>query len=181
MQDRIDAAGRRLPDHVLHEVVDGAFQEKPTTAWSIWVANELFQSFAQSRAAWSTGTFVVEMLFILDRSSNLRRRPDVAFVSHSTWPPGKALPYHDDWEVSPDLAIEVPCDRASFASIAGKVTEYFQHGVNEVWIVVPEKRQVYVYRTPRDARILTASDVLSTPQVPGWSTVVGDLLPAPST
>lgn len=177
MSVRIDAAGNALPDHVLHEVVDGDCVEKPTRAYSTWIANELFQSFARSRSTWSQGTFVLEMLFVLDRASNLRRRPSVAFVSHETWPLGLPFPNDKSWDVRPDLAIEVPCDRVSFITIAAKVAEYFRHGVDEVWIIVPETRQVYVHRSQHDARVLSAADVLSTPQIPGWSIAVGDLLP----
>lgn len=168
-----------LPDEALYEIVDGIKVEKPVSVFSIWVASELCQLVGPHCKATRRGWAVTEMVFVLDRTSDLRRRPDFAFVSAERWPLDKPLPYVGDWNLAPDLAVEVASPGNTFTDLAGKVTEYFQHGVNEVWIVVPEKRQVYVYRTPRDARILSATDVLSTPLIPGWSIPVGDFLPVP--
>jgi Putative restriction endonuclease len=41
-----------------------------------------------------------------------------------------------------------------------KIGEYFQAGVHFVWVVYPERRQVYVYESPTQIRVLTTDDIL---------------------
>ena len=53
------------------------------------------------------GRVVPEALFLLDPGRNLKRRPDVAFVSYERWPRRSPMPTGDAWEVVPDLAVEV--------------------------------------------------------------------------
>lgn len=65
------------------------------------------------------------------------------------------------------MVIEVvsPSDRD--LDVIGKVREYFDAGVRQAWVVFPDVRQVYVYRSPKQAIILGDGDELDG----------GDLLP----
>jgi Uma2 family endonuclease len=101
------------------------------------------------------------MLFILDAQRNLRRRPDVAFVSADRWPLDREIPTTGDWDVVPDLAVEVIRPNDIFQDVLTKLQEYFQYGVQLVWAVVPEAQQVYVYDSPTQVRILTIRDTLT--------------------
>jgi len=103
----------------------------------------------------------MEMLFILDAERNLRRRPDVAFVSADRWPLDREIPTTGDWAIVPDLAVEVISPNDIFKDIITKLREYFQYGVQLVWAVVPEAQQVYVYDSPTQVRILTIRDTLT--------------------
>lgn len=170
-----------LPDEALYEIVDGVKVEKPMSVISLWLASELSHSLGPFVKTHRLGFVVSEMIFVLDRTTNLRRRPDLAFVSAKRWPLDRRLPYHGDWEVVPDLAIEVASPTNTFENLAGKVREYFQYGAEEVWILLPEAQEVYVYQTARTVRILQAKDTLSTERIPDWSIVVGDLIPNPPT
>jgi Uma2 family endonuclease len=114
----------------------------------------------------------MEMLFVLDPSSNLRRRPDVAFVSTTRWPLDRALPATGDWDVVPDLAVEVISPNDVFKDILAKLREYFHYGVQVAWVVAPEEQQVYVYDSPTRVRILTIQDELT-----GGEVVSGFRLP----
>src|SRR4051812_4518343 len=49
----------------------------------------------------------VEMMFRLDATTDLQRRPDVSFVSYERWPRGRPVPRAPSWDVVPDLAVEV--------------------------------------------------------------------------
>ena len=54
----------------------------------------------------------------------------------------------------PDLAVEVVSPSNGAAEIAGKIRDYFQTGTSLVWVIYPETRQVYVYTSVSDVRIL---------------------------
>lgn len=167
-----------LPDDALYEVVDGVIVEKAVSALASWIANELYLMLGPYVRAKKLGTILSETVFILDVTADRRRRPDLAFVSTTRWPLAKVPPVQGDWALSPDLAIEISSPSNTLSELLGKVREYFEHGVAEVWLVVPEERLVYVYRSPRDVTVRTAADTLSTPLVPDWSVVVGDVIPA---
>jgi Uma2 family endonuclease len=122
------------------------------------------------------GTSVTEMLFVLDAEHNLRRRPDVAFVSTARWPLDKALPSTGDWDVVPNLAIAVISPNDVFKDVLAKVREYCHYGVQVVWVIAPEEQQVYVYDAPAHVRILTLQDELTGGEVvPGFRMPLGHL------
>ena len=72
-----------------------------------------------------------------------------------------------DWAVVPDLAVEVTSPNDLFANVLGKVQEYFERGVREIWVVAPEEQQVYVYHGPTDVRVLTVDETLECDLLPG--------------
>lgn len=72
---------RRLDDS-LHEVVNGERVELPSTSiFSTLIANRLFLCLAAHLGEHPIGLAVIGAPLILDREANVRRRPDVAFVS----------------------------------------------------------------------------------------------------
>ncbi len=145
----------------LYEVVNGQRMElPPTSAYVTWIANLLTGYLRPVAVAGQRGTVVMEMLFVLDTINDLRRRPDVAFVSAQKWPLDRPLPETGDWEVVPDLAVEVNSPNDLFKDVVAKVMEYFRLGVRQVWLVVPSEKQVYVYDSPSQVRILTETDEL---------------------
>jgi Uma2 family endonuclease len=53
--------------------------------------------------------------------------------------------------------------------VLAKVREYFHYGVQVVWVIAPEERQVYVYDAPTHVRILTGQEELNGGEVvPGF-------------
>jgi Uma2 family endonuclease len=165
------------PDDMLYEVIDGQYVEKSVGAYSSWLALQLYRLLDAYITQHRLGIAVTEMVFILDAERDLRRRPDVAFVSAEKWPVGQPPPPEGDWAVIPDLAVEVLSPREETRHSLKKINEYFQYGVQEVWLAIPESRMVYCYADANAARILHAADVLTTPLVPGWSLEVGKWLP----
>lgn len=106
------------------------------------------------------GTVVTEGMFILDPARDLRRRPDLAFVSAERWPLDRPVPLIGDWEVVPDLAVEVVSPNDVFQDVIVKMNEYFRYGVRQVWIVVPVTRQVFVFDSLTRSRILAEPEEL---------------------
>jgi Uma2 family endonuclease len=146
-------------DDSLYEIVDGQIVEKEMSSFAIMVALELYSSWLRFTVhegrAW--GRPLHEMVFLLDEGRNLRRRPDVSFVSAEVLSPN-------------DL----------YQNVARELREYFHYGVKEVWLISPEDRLVEVYTAPESVRKLTAADSLETSLIPGWSISIGELIPVPA-
>ena len=157
-------------DELLYEIVNGQRVElPPMSAYATWLASCLHGRLWPYAWDKGLGVSVTEMLFVLDAERDLRRRPDVAFVSPARWPLGRSLPMTGDWNVVPDLTVEVISPNDVFKDVLAKVREYFHHGVQVVWVIAPEEQQVYVYDSPTHVRILTGQDALTGGEVvPGF-------------
>jgi Uma2 family endonuclease len=168
-----------VDDDGLYEIIDGKRVEgPPMSIKSVRVATKLVGELLQFNKTHNLGEPVIEMLFRLPLERDRRRRPDVAFVSFTRWAKGRVPENDNAWEVAPDLAVEVvsPTDRAE--DVMEKVLEYFQAGVELVWIIYPRLQLVYVYESLIKVRGLTAADTLDGGNVlPGFRTPVAALFP----
>jgi Uma2 family endonuclease len=165
----------------LYEVVNGQRVELPPMgAYATWIASRLHGRLGPFAEAQQLGTTVIQMLFIIDGERDLRRRPDVAFVSANRWPLDRDLPVTGDWAVVPDLAVEVVSPHDLFKDVMAKLREYFQAGTQQVWVILPDERHVYVYTSPTQMRILTLADELDAGLLlPGWRLPVAHLFTRP--
>ena len=151
-----------VQDEPLYEIVDGQRVDvPPMSVYTTWLASRLQSRLGSYVEEHELGTCVMEMLFILDVERNLRRRPDVAFVSADRWPLAREIPITRDWAIVPDLAVEVISPNDIFQDVLTKLREYFHYGGQLVWAVVPAAQQVYVYNSPTQVRILTVRDTLT--------------------
>jgi Uma2 family endonuclease len=166
-----------VQDESLYEIVNGQRVDlPPMSAYATWLASRLHIRLGLYAEDKGLGVSVTEMLFVLDAEHDLRRRPDVAFVSTARWPLDRALPRTGDWDVVPDLAVEVISPNDVFKDVLAKVREYFHYGVQVVWVVAPEEQQAYVYDAPTHVRILTVQDELTGGEVvPGFRMPLGHL------
>ena len=161
------------PDDVLYEVVDGQIVELPPMGvYETDIANLLAEALNQLARKNRLGRAFVELLFRIDVVRNLKRRPDLAFVSRSRWPFGKRVPDAEAWDMVPDLAVEVVSDSNGANEIIVKVNDYFRTGSRLVWVVYPVVRQVYVYHSATNVRILAEQDDLD-----GGEVIAGFRLP----
>jgi len=112
-----------IPDDMLYEVVDGQVVEKKMSARETEIASILVGMLTPYLRTNRLGKVVGEMLFRINPENDLRRRPDVAFVSHARWPFNRRVPNVPVWDMVPDLAIEVvsPSNSAS-AVLLGRFT-----------------------------------------------------------
>ena len=162
-----------VEDEPLYEVVDGqSLDLPPMSAYAMWLASRLHGLLWPYAEDHGLGTSITEMLFILDAQRDLRRRPDVAFVSTQRWPLERALPVSGDWEVVPDLAVEIISPNDVFKDVLAKVREYFHYGVRLVWVIAPEEELIYVYESSTQVRIVSVGDELT-----GGDVVTGFRLP----
>jgi Uma2 family endonuclease len=153
-----------------YEVVDGQFVETSRMgAFESTIASILQTILGIYATSNELGRVATETLFVLDAIRNLRRRPDVAYVSYERWPRNRRVPRAEAWDVVPDLAVEVVSATNSAEEVLGKIREYFQAGVRRVWVIYPTEEQAYVYRSPTKNVILTRSDELDGEDVfPGF-------------
>jgi Uma2 family endonuclease len=136
-----------------------------------------------SNYAWnaSQGLVQAEMLFLIDKSRNLQRRPEVSFVSFPRWPKGRPVPGTPAWEVVPELAVEVVSPINGAYEVLEKVEDYFACGVQRVWVIYPPFSKVYDYASATSVRILTRADHLSGGDVlPGFELPLSELFEDPN-
>ncbi len=84
------------------------------------------------------------------------RAADIVFVSYKRLPAptGKAL------AVAPELIVEITSPGDRWREMRSKLEEYFTIGVEQVWIVEPEKRSVLIFRSSTDLSKFSAPAVL---------------------
>ena len=103
-----------------------------------------------------------------------RLRPDIAILRLERWEriDENRVPVQG----VPNIAVEVisPSERTSES--ARKVWTYLRSGVEEVWQVFPETREVAVYSAHAPVRIFTSEERLATPVLPGWSFSIQEIL-----
>lgn len=74
-------------------------------------------------------------------------------------------------QLCPDFVVELKSPSDRLASLKSKMTEWMANGAQLGWLIVPEKRAVYVYRPDRAAEELSGID-----SVAGEGPVTGFLL-----
>jgi Uma2 family endonuclease len=156
-----------IPDDMLYELVDGQVVEKTMGTFETGIASLLVEILGPFARANRLGQFFSEMLFRINIAQDLRRRPDVAFISHARWPFNRRAPKVAIWEMVPDLAIEVISESNTAFEVQKKIHEYFAAGVNCVWVVYPESSEIYLYASPTQIQVLQRGQELDG----------GDLLP----
>ncbi|HSN78150.1 MAG TPA: Uma2 family endonuclease [Anaerolineae bacterium] len=108
----------------------------------------------------------------------IRRRPDriraadVAFVSAERL----ARPAKGFLEVAPDLMVEIMSPDDRWPAMREKLADYFSIGVERVWVVEPQNRQVLVCSSSTDVTELDEDDTLrGEGALKGFAMRVGDL------
>ena len=80
---------------------------------------------------------------------------------------------------APDLVVEILSPSTTRFDTGKKREVYARHGVAELWIVDPKRREVHVYRLGQDpdrpVRVLKVEDQLHTELLPGFELPLGRL------
>lgn len=161
----------------LYEVVDGTIVELP----AMGTPQELTAGILHLRLGSyvdtaKSGRVVVETLFDFVAQIRRKRRPDVAYVSSQRWPRPQPVPDQDGWTVVPELAVEVISPSNTWNEITDKIHEYFEVGVQRVWVVSTAKKQVHIYSSPTSIEILSHNQDLADEELfPGFKLPLADL------
>lgn len=167
-----------LPDEdILYEVVNGQWQEIPHMgALAGTIASFLLTHINLFAWQHKLGFATTEVMFRL-KPDRPQRRPDLAFIPYDRWrvPPEIS----DDppcWDVVPTLAVEVVSPNNEAGKMLDKIIDYFDAGVQLVWVVYPRQQRIYVYTSPTTIRVLTAQDELDGGTVlPGFRLPIANL------
>lgn len=105
-----------------------------------------------------------------------RRSPDLAFFAKNRLQGLATLPT-GFLEGAPDLAVEVLSPGNTVEEIDGKITEYFANGTRLMWVINPQQRYIWVYRSPQEPdRLLKTADRLDGEAIiPGFSLPIAEL------
>ena len=166
----------RPDDNMRHELLLGRLLSEPLPGYRhgrlvVRIASVL-DAFVRERGLGEV--VAADVGFILARSPDTVRGPDVAFVSK------KRLRSFQDrkkyFPGAPDLAVEVlsPSERAGM--IHGKIADYLAAGTRLVWVIDPEAQTVSVYRSVLSPRVISRDQELDGEDVlPGFSIKAADL------
>lgn len=111
---------------------------------------------------------------ILRRNPNHVLAPDLCFFSRERLPAGVRVPSCTD--LIPDLVVEVVSPNDSAQEVQQKVAEWLAAGVRLVWVLYPNQRTIYAYRSVTDVRVYAAADTLDGGDVlPGFACSVAGL------
>lgn len=103
------------------------------------------------------------------------RGPDVAFVNWSRLPNGR-LPEQPIPDLVPNFVIEVLSIGNTRAEMSRERREYFQAGVELIWMVDPRSRTVAVYTSAQHVVVVDEDAVLDGGSVlPGWKVELSEL------
>lgn len=117
---------------------------------------------------------LAETGFLLSRDLDTVRAPDIAFIHNNHL--SATVPEETFWPGAPDLAVEVLSPGDTSGEIDEKVKAWLDSGTTVVWVVNPAWRNVTVYRSPTDVKILTENDELTGEDaVGGFRCRVGDI------
>jgi Uma2 family endonuclease len=107
--------------------------------------------------------------FLLCRSPDTVRAPDVAFVASSRVPRGRTVGY---FAGAPDLAVEVLSptdlhDAAALARAEAKLYAWLEAGCREVWAVDPSNRTITIHRPSAPSVVVRETETLTSAVLPG--------------
>ncbi len=144
-----------------YEVIDGRRVELPLMgAREAYIASRLSLRMGAHAQARDLGNVLVETLYALAPGRELQRKPDVSFISYDRWPKGRQPPRGNAWRVIPDLAVEVVSPNDPAVDLVARIRDFFEKGVRQVWVVLPDEWSIYVYDSPKSIRVLDRADTL---------------------
>ncbi|MFN4032291.1 MAG: Uma2 family endonuclease [Fimbriimonadales bacterium] len=87
------------------------------------------------------------------------RSPDASVMTRERLPHGESPV--DFIDGAPDLAVEIVSPSENLKDLHQKVLEYFESGAREVWLLFPDRQQVYRYKALLEVEVLHADDTLT--------------------
>ncbi|HEU4712625.1 MAG TPA: Uma2 family endonuclease [Pyrinomonadaceae bacterium] len=97
------------------------------------------------------------------------RGPDASWITREKWESLSAYERERFAHVCPDFVIELRSRTDSLPTLLNKMEEYMANGASLGWLIDPEKRRVYVYRSGEEVTVLEDPTVVSgEPLLPGF-------------
>jgi Uma2 family endonuclease len=106
---------------------------------------------------------VGEVGIYIRRNPDRVRAADVLFISLERYAQRQSKRGYLD--VAPELVVEILSPDDSMMEMTQKLRDYFSIGVRLIWVVDPEARSVFAYRSLTDVREFTEQDTLTGDEV----------------
>jgi len=104
------------------------------------------------------------------------RSPDLSWIKQERWDALSQSQKRKFAPICPDFVVELCSPGDRLADVQSKMQEYLDNGTRLGWLIVPETRQVEVYRLNRDVEILSNPVSLSGEDVlPGFELDLSDI------
>ena len=104
--------------------------------------------------------------------------PDVGFIRRERIP--AKFDYQHYLPVPPDAALEVMSPSDSLPEVMEKINLYLEAGVPLVWLAIPKRRVIMVFRPGQDQKTLTENDEIDGEDViPGFRLSVREVFADP--
>lgn len=166
-----------MPDGDRYEFIDGELREDSMgmkAATTTIRAGRRLDEYAERSGA---GVVCSEsLLYRIFANDQVVRRADVSFFRAGRAP----SPELNVITTAPDLVVEVVSPSNETIDDRLKVEAWLNAGVGMVWVLLPDTREVTIYRRGHRPRILTAEDTIEGDDLlPGFSAVVANLFPPP--
>ena len=161
-----------------YELVDGEPVEVPISRESARIGGVVFRRIGDHAETNELGdTFPQDTAFkAWPYRPRHFRKPDAMFFAVGRLP-GPDAP-DGVIEIAPDLAVEVVSPGDNARELEEKVAEYLDAGIRLIWVIYPETRSAYVFRSGGGALRLDADDALSGEDVlPGFTLPLEALFP----
>lgn len=173
--NRLDEAGRWV------EVVDGELVEIDTDAMGYThtavISNvyDLLKPFVKANdLGYVHGDGLKYILAVSEDGIETSRTPDLVYLRKGRIP--KASERDRPFKGAPDLAVEVASPGQSAPVLLKKVTDYLDHGTEEVWLLYPARKELHQYRRDEQAvRVYHEHAEVETPLFPGFKLSVSAL------
>ena len=134
----------------------------------VYIYDILNKLFIQ-KGYWQTGTLVSEYDVML--SGIQIRRPDIAYLSSIQI---KGAKQGND-EI-PAFVMEIISGNDNINKVEAKITEYYNAGLQVVWLIFPDQQMVHVYTSRRTVKICFEDDICSAnPVLPDFEISVATL------
>jgi Uma2 family endonuclease len=158
------------------EMIDGVPKEKPRMGlFANILASYLSTAINNFSIPRRLGMAINETTHKVDDQNS--RRPDVSYVEYAKMPAWEIL--LDDpplLEAAPNVAIEIVSPSNTIAEMDTRIEEFFTSGVQLVWVVHPQSKQIYVYESTKDCKILEIGDMLDGGNVlPGFTLALAEM------
>lgn len=109
------------------------------------------------------------------RNPDTVRGVDVAVISNERLQQISSTSYLD---IAPELIVEVMSPKDTWSEVNEKLVEYFEIGVQLVWVIDPRRKLAHVYRSPENVAILRIGDVLTGEDIlPGLEIPLSEIFP----
>lgn len=162
----------------LCELIDGILLEKTMGWYESYLGGRLLRAIGGYVDRHNLGIVLGEQAMIRLWPGHIRL-PDCCYLS---WQRMKAFPDKSDAAINlgPDLVVEVISPGNTRKEMEGKLKDYFQSGVLEVWYVYPTRRELHQFVSVDEVAVIKPGEMVQSNRVlPGFSLDLAKLFEDP--